>query len=65
LGALPGAVPSARLHARQIVWEWALTPLTEPVEHVVSELITNSGAPRGALSYPWRSREELEGGFWV
>jgi hypothetical protein len=22
-GALPGAAPSARLHARQIVWEWA------------------------------------------
>jgi len=26
LGALPGAVPSARLHTRQILWEWALTP---------------------------------------
>ncbi len=31
LGALPGAVPCARLHARQILWEWALTPLTEAV----------------------------------
>ncbi len=44
LGALPGAVPCARLHARQIMWEWALTPLTEAVEHVVSELITNAVA---------------------
>lgn len=44
LGALPGAVPSARLHARQIVWEWALTPLSEQVEQVVSELMTNAVA---------------------
>jgi hypothetical protein len=22
LGALPGAVPYARLHARQVLWEW-------------------------------------------
>jgi hypothetical protein len=27
LGALPGAVPCARLHARHILWEWALAPL--------------------------------------
>jgi anti-sigma regulatory factor (Ser/Thr protein kinase) len=49
LGALPGAVPSARLHARQIVWEWALTPLTEAVEQVVSELVTNSVAAARAM----------------
>ncbi|HUY48283.1 MAG TPA: ATP-binding protein [Streptosporangiaceae bacterium] len=42
LGALPGAVPSARLHARSILWEWGLIPLTEAVELAVSELITNS-----------------------
>jgi anti-sigma regulatory factor (Ser/Thr protein kinase) len=49
LGALPGAVPSTRLHARQIVWEWALTRLTEAVEQVVSELITNSVAAAKAM----------------
>lgn len=49
LGALPGAVPSARLHARQIIWEWALTPLTEAVEQVVSELVTNSVAAARAM----------------
>jgi anti-sigma regulatory factor (Ser/Thr protein kinase) len=49
LGALPGAVPSARLHTRQIVWEWALTPLSEPVEQVVSELVTNSVAAARAM----------------
>lgn len=49
LGALPGAVPCARLHARHILWEWALTPLAEAVEHVVSELMTNSVAAARAM----------------
>ena len=49
LGALPGAAPSARLHARQIMWEWALIPLTEAVEHVVAELVTNSVAAARAM----------------
>lgn len=40
-GALPSAVPSARLHARQIAWEWGLCVLGENVELVVSELMTN------------------------
>jgi hypothetical protein len=30
-----------------------------------AELVDNARAPRGALSYPRRSREELEGCFWV
>lgn len=42
LGALPGAVPSARLHTRQVLWEWTIQPLTEPVELIVSELVTNA-----------------------
>jgi anti-sigma regulatory factor (Ser/Thr protein kinase) len=42
LGALPGAVPSARLHARHIIWEWGLIPLADAVEQVVSELVTNA-----------------------
>ena len=41
-GALPGAVPCARLHARQLLWEWGLAALTESTELVVSELITNA-----------------------
>jgi histidine kinase-like protein len=49
LGSLPGAVPSARLHARQVVWEWALTTLSEPVEQVVAELVTNSVAAARAM----------------
>lgn len=42
LGALPGAVASARLHVQHILWEWDKTSLTEPVVQVVSELVTNS-----------------------
>jgi anti-sigma regulatory factor (Ser/Thr protein kinase) len=42
LGALPGAVPSARLHARQVLWEWGLAGLADSTELVVSELVTNA-----------------------
>jgi anti-sigma regulatory factor (Ser/Thr protein kinase) len=42
LGALPGAVPCARLHARQLTWEWRLAGLSEDIELLVSELVTNA-----------------------
>lgn len=42
LGALPGAVPCARLHTKQVLWEWGLAPLSESAELVVSELVTNA-----------------------
>jgi anti-sigma regulatory factor (Ser/Thr protein kinase) len=42
LGALAGAVPCARLHARQVLREWGLTNLGESTELLVSELITNA-----------------------
>jgi hypothetical protein len=41
LGALPGAVPCARLHARNVLWEWGLASLAEDTELLVSEVITN------------------------
>ena len=41
LGAYPGAVPCARLHARAVLWEWGLT-IGEGVELVISEIVTNS-----------------------
>ncbi len=41
LGALPSAVSCARLHARELLWEWGLRDLTEGAELVVSELVTN------------------------
>jgi len=37
----------------------------DAVERRITELYTKSGAPRGALSYPRRSREELKGGSWA
>jgi anti-sigma regulatory factor (Ser/Thr protein kinase) len=43
LGALPGAVPCARLHARQLLWEWGFRrQLSESTELLVSELFTNA-----------------------
>lgn len=42
LGAFHSAVPCARLHARQILWEWDLAELSEAVELLVSELTTNA-----------------------
>jgi anti-sigma regulatory factor (Ser/Thr protein kinase) len=42
LGALPGAVTCARLHARQILWEWGYSAAGDTVELLVSELVTNA-----------------------
>jgi anti-sigma regulatory factor (Ser/Thr protein kinase) len=41
LGALPTAVPCARLHARQVLWEWQVPVDADAAELLVSELITN------------------------
>jgi hypothetical protein len=50
LGALPSAVPCARLHAKQLVWEWKLEDLAETVELVVSELATNAQRASAGLT---------------
>jgi hypothetical protein len=42
LAALPSAVPCARLHTRQLLWEWGLAALAETVELLVSEIATNA-----------------------
>jgi anti-sigma regulatory factor (Ser/Thr protein kinase) len=42
LGALPGAVPCARLHAQHVLWEWRLSHLSESVKLLVTELVTNA-----------------------
>jgi len=44
LGALPTAVPCARLHARLVAWEWGLAGLGDDAELLVSELLTNAVA---------------------
>lgn len=42
LGPFPGAVPSARLHARALMSEWGLESLSADTETVVAELVANS-----------------------
>ena len=42
LGALPGATPCARLHARAVLTEWDLGDLADAAELIVSELVTNA-----------------------
>jgi anti-sigma regulatory factor (Ser/Thr protein kinase) len=44
LAAVPGAVPCARLHARQVAWEWGQAGLGGDTELLVSELMTNAVA---------------------
>ena len=52
LGALPSAVPCARLHTRLVLAEWDLKPLAETAELIVSELVTN--AVRASTGLPER-----------
>jgi len=42
LGALPTAVPCARLHARHVLWECGMNGLVPDAELLVSELMTNA-----------------------
>ena len=42
LGPLPGAVPCARAHVRQVLWEWGHAELGDDAGLVVSELVTNA-----------------------
>lgn len=42
LGALLTAPACARLHVKQLLWEWGLSRLAETSEVVVSELVTNA-----------------------
>ena len=42
LGALPGAIPCARLHTTAVLWEWGMEALAQHAELAVSELVTNA-----------------------
>jgi anti-sigma regulatory factor (Ser/Thr protein kinase) len=50
LGALDGAVPSARLHARHVLREWGQDRYGDSAELVVSELVTNGVKATRALA---------------
>jgi hypothetical protein len=54
LGALPGAVPCARVHSQLVLWEWGQAGLADTVELVVSELMTNAlrASEPGAMGWP-------------
>jgi hypothetical protein len=59
LGPFPSAVPCARLHCKQVVWEWGLQSLADSTELIVSELMTNGIHASEGLT---RSRY---GGHWT
>jgi hypothetical protein len=61
----PASVRTARDFVRSNLCDLGFPESVDDAVLIASELVTNAGAPRGALSYPRCSREELEGGFWV
>src|SRR5258708_39680522 len=66
LATLPSAPFWARRQAEAALKAWQMVPeVIETAQLVVSELVTNANAPRGALLYPRCSREELKGGSWA
>jgi Histidine kinase-like ATPase domain len=59
LGALPTAIACARLHVKQVLWEWGLEEFIDTAELVVSELTTNAlkvsvGLTGSRLGGQWR-----------
>lgn len=59
LGALPGAVPCARLHTKLVLWEWGLGGLSEVAELLTSELVTNAVQATVAWTIPAAVRLRL------
>jgi anti-sigma regulatory factor (Ser/Thr protein kinase) len=60
LGALSTAVPCARLHAKNILYEWGMGSLADTVELLVSEIATNAvRASAGTPSQVWSRHEGL------
>jgi anti-sigma regulatory factor (Ser/Thr protein kinase) len=50
LAAAPDAVPQARRLVRQVLSDWGRTDVTDTVELVVSEIVTNAVRAAGGLS---------------
>ena len=57
LGPLLSAVPCARLHTRQVLWEWGIGNLGDSAELLVTELIAN--AVRASREMAWVSAVRL------
>jgi hypothetical protein len=65
LGALPSAVPCARLHAKQVLWEWGLDALAEAVELVVSDSLNLSVCSPGPFCcFSGRGSRGFRGWLW-
>jgi anti-sigma regulatory factor (Ser/Thr protein kinase) len=50
LGALPTAVPCARLHVKHVLREWQMEELADAVELIVAELVTNATQASAGLT---------------
>jgi len=61
VAAMPTATPCARLHARAIALEWGLDELADPIELVVSELVTN--AVQASVDHDGRPRYSADTGI--
>jgi hypothetical protein len=61
----PGAADQVRVVRADLRALLDDCPMADDVLVCASELVTNADAPRGALLYPRRSREELKGGSWA
>ncbi|HTT51130.1 MAG TPA: ATP-binding protein [Streptosporangiaceae bacterium] len=61
-GALPGAVPCARLHTRLVLFEWGQGGLADSVELVVSELMTNALRAAAPGSRGWAGGQGILAG---
>ena len=61
----PGRADQVRQVRREIAAYLTDCPAADDIVFIADELAANASAPRGALSYPRCSREELEGGSWV
>ncbi len=61
-GALPGAVPCARLHSRLVLFEWGQGGLADSVELVVSELMTNALRAAAPTSRGWAGSQGILAG---
>jgi anti-sigma regulatory factor (Ser/Thr protein kinase) len=61
LGALPGAVPCARLHAKLVLWEWGLDRLVETSELLVSEIVTNAVRASAGLANGQGGEQQVSG----